>query len=66
MAMVETRPGAANEHGGSFVAQGHAVYAGTCGFVVRLNKKPPVRAKRRVALRYMLTTTRVWVGEIIF
>ena len=29
----------------SFVAQSHAVYAGTCGFVVRLSKKPQVPAK---------------------
>ncbi|MCU1272911.1 MAG: hypothetical protein JWO48_342 [Bryobacterales bacterium] len=29
----------------SFVAQGHAVYAGTCGFVPRLSKKRQVPAK---------------------
>jgi hypothetical protein len=32
----------------SFVAQGHAVYAGTCGFVVSLSKKlryMPLRVK---------------------
>ena len=28
-----------------FVAQGHAVCAGTCGFVVRLSKKPQIPAK---------------------
>jgi len=37
------------------VAQGHAVYAGTCGFVVRISKKPHGPRKRRVALRYKTT-----------
>jgi hypothetical protein len=34
------------------VAQGHAVYAGTCGFVVRLGKKPQVPAKDAWPWRY--------------
>jgi hypothetical protein len=28
-----------------FSGEGHAVYAGTCGFVTRLGKKPQVPAK---------------------